>query len=241
MKTKRALIIIIIILLLTILGAGGLFVYSRFFKEDVAHIGKWNRNIDMTGYVQAQMNDWFGEAALGKEIDFGETKVYITVNLELGNDGKFTESIDEASVAAAQEIATQIAAVGLSDFLEKRLEAAGTSSSGVGKTPDELVEEALGMNSVDYLKQFGPSLLPTADELKAIYNVSGTYEVKEGCIKRAITGKSICEKYVVTGDYLMLMEETEDIFDKSIGQTIDGFDDHMKVYYDYPAVYSKGR
>ncbi len=58
-------------------------------------------------------------------------------------------------------------------------------------------------------------------------------------MKRTSSGKSICESYFTKDDYLMFTAPAEDIFEKSLGQSIDGDDTALKMLYDYPVMYTK--
>ena len=95
------------------------------------------------------------------------------------------------------------------------------------------------MTAAQYLDEKGPALLPSMDELGAIYDLSGTYEIKDGVMKRTIAGKAICENYFTKDDYLMFTGVGEDVFEKPIAQPMGGDDTPLEMLYDYPALYIK--
>ena len=239
MKANKVLILMIIFLLLVILTGAGLFIFQNKYVKNKSHLGTWQRDVDMTPYVVASMNEWFSDPTTSSRVNFGTGKVYVKTDLVFSDDGNFTEKINPESYEAAKSVAKEIALEGLRSFLEIRLESAGASAEDVGKTVDELIEEALEMTAAEYLDQKGPALLPTIDELGAIYGQSGTYEVKDGIMKRTISGKSICESYFTKDDYLMFTGTAEDIFEKQIAQPMGGDDTPLEMLYDYPALYRK--
>ena len=229
----------VIFLLLVILTGAGLFIFQNKYVRNKSHLGTWQRDVDMTPYVVASMNEWFADPTTASRVSFGTGKVYIKTDLTFNSDGSFTEKINPESYEAAKPVAKEIALEGLRSFLEIRLESAGTSAESVGKTVDDLIEEALEMTAAEYLDQKGPTLLPSMDELGTIYDLSGTYEVKDGVMKRTISGKPICEKYFTKDDYLMFTGIGEDIFEKPIAQPMGGNDTPLEMLYDYPALYIK--
>ncbi len=229
----------VIFLLLIILTGGGLLAYKYFFAKDRSYIGSWEREIDLRGYVMEEMNAWFSDPSIAANVSFDDTPVTLKVTLTFTDDGKFNESIDESGYSEAKAAANALAVSGLRSFLEKRLESAGTDTESVGKSIDELIEEALSMSASEYLEKKGPILLPPLDSLKEMYNINGTYEAKDNTVKRLVGGKSICEIYFVKDEYLMFTGSGEDIFEKSLGEAIPGTDTVLKMLYDYPVVYTK--
>ncbi len=239
MKTNKFLVFMVIFLLLVILTGGGLLAYKYFFAKDKSYLGSWEREIDLRGYVIEDMNEWFADPTTSAHVVFDDTSVSVKTILKFTDEGKFTESIDPDSYEAAKAAAKELAVSGLRSFLEIRLQNAGTDTADIGKSVDELIEEALSMTAAEYLDEKGPALLPPLDSLKSMYDINGTYEVKDGVVKRTSSGKSICESYFTKDDYLMLTAPAEDTFDKSFGQSIDGADTDLKMLYDYPVMYIK--
>ena len=239
MKTNRFLVFMVIFLLLVILTGGGLLAYKHFFAQDKSYLGTWERQIDLRGYVIENMNEWFADPTVSAHVEYDDTQVTVKTVLKLTADGKYTENIDAESYEKAAESAKLLAVSGLRSFLEVRLQNAGTNATDIGKTVDELIEEALSMTAAEYLDEKGPSLLPPLDSLKSMYDISGSYEVKDGIMKRSSRGKAVCESYFTKDDYLMFTAPAEDIFEKSLGQSMDGSDTDLKMLYDYPVMYTK--
>ncbi len=229
----------VIFLLLVILTGGGLLAYKYFFARDTSYLGSWEREVDLRMFVMEEMNEWFGDPAVAANVVYNDTPVNVKVVLRFTKDGKFYEELDEASYSEAKKAAGDLAVSGLYSFLEKRLENAGTDTESVGKTIDELIEEALSMSAAEYLDKKGPALLPTLDALKEMYGINGSYEVKDNTMKRTCGGKSICEIYFTKDEYLMFTAKGTDIFEKSLGEAIPGTETELKMLYDYPVMYSK--
>ena len=64
MKANKVLVPMIIFLLLVILTGAGLFIFQNKFVKNKSHIGTWQRDVDLTPYVVASMNDWFADPML---------------------------------------------------------------------------------------------------------------------------------------------------------------------------------
>ncbi len=237
MKANRFLTLMVIFLTLIILTGGGLLAYKHFFAKDTSHIGTWEREIDLRGYVIEEMGAWFADPSIAGNVTFDDTAVTVKVSLTLTDDGKFSEKIDETSYNEAKKAANALAVSGLRSFLEKRLETAGTDTNAVGKSIDELIEESLSMSASQYLEEKGPILIPTLDSLREMYDKNGSYEVKDNIMKRTSGVKSICEVYFVKDDYLMFTGPGEDVFEKPLGKPISEDDTVLRMLYDYPAVY----
>jgi len=230
MKAKQFLIPVIVFIALAGLLFGGLFVYKKFLYKDTSYIGKWTRQVDITDFVTDVMDVWLDESLVGDLAEYGDERVIISVNLVMNSNGSWSESVDEASYAQAQNQAVKIAAAGLTSFLEKRLAAAEVTPESVGKTVDELVEEAIGMSAEQYITEYGPQLLPTIADLNNTYSHSGSYKVEKGILARTGFGtETLYEIYSVQDNFLLISNKSdkdegiavEDAATNSIGISID--------------------
>ena len=238
-KTNGFLVFMVIFLLLILLTGGGLLAYKYYFAKDTSYIGSWEREIDLRGYVIEEMNTWFADPTTAGSVEFADGDVKVRVILKLSDDGKFSEKIDEESYNEAKTAAARIAVSGLKSFLENRLSNAGTDLNEVGKTVDELIEEALGMTAEEYLSDKGPELLPTLSALEEMYNTNGSYSAEDGVLSRTLSGKTINETFFTKDDYLMITAKISETGAESLGESMNGTDDGFGFLYDYPAVYKK--
>lgn len=210
MKAKKIIIPIVVFIVLAVLVVGGLFVYRKYIYKDNSYVGKWTRQVDITEQVKDRMDLWLDTALKGDYAEYGDDRAVVTVTLYLNADGSWTESFDETSYAQAEEQAINIAAKGLTSFLEKRLESAEVTPDSVGKTVDELIQEAIGMSPEEYLRQYGPKLLPDVTEYKSTYAHSGGYTVKDGILARTgIGSETIYEIYSVADGFLLISGKSD--------------------------------
>lgn len=214
MKAKQFLITVIVFIALAGLLFGGLFVFKKFIYKDTSYVGKWTRQVDITDFVTDIMDIWLDDALVGDLADYGDERVFINVNLTINSNGSWSESVDEASYAQAQAQAVRIAAVGLTSFLEKRLECSEVTPESVGKTVEELVQEAIGMTAEEYIAGYGPQVLPTIADLNNTYCHSGSYEVKNGVIARTGLGsETVYELYSVQDNFLLISGKSDKSFE----------------------------
>ena len=94
---------------------------------------------------------------------------------------------------------------------------------------EALVTETFGMSTVSYLMSYGPTLLPSLEDLQAGYDGSGTYEIAEDILTRQVeAGGDVTTKaeyYIRKESNLILSEE------------IDSVSDGPLSYY-YPMIYT---
>lgn len=252
MKSKTILTTLLVLFIIMALGFGGLFVYSKFIKKDTGYVGTWEREVNITDYVTDVMDVWMDRALVGAVADYGDEQVIVKVVLTLTDSGTWVESVDESYYNnVTKNQAVSLASEGLRDFLEKRIQSTGISTAEVGKTIDELVDEALGMTVEQYIEQYGPRILPDLNELKAMYNCDGSYNVKKDVLARSKSkGETIYESFVQKDDFLIITgtaESTGEVENKkgsSIAISINDEDDKTPDNIDgitvvYPLVYSK--
>ncbi len=210
MKAKQFLIPIIVFIALAGLLFGGLFVYRKFIYKDTSYIGKWTRQVDVTDHVKNMMDLWLDSALVGDAAEYGDERVVLCVTMVMNADGSWSEYFDESSYAQAQIQAQTLAAGGLRSFLYKRLVSAEVDPGSVGKTVDELVQEAVGMSAEEYIAQYGPQLIPSVEDLKSAYGHSGNYNVKNGVLARTGLGtEATYEQYSVQDGFLLISAKSD--------------------------------
>lgn len=228
MKAKQFLIPVVVFIALAVILFGGFFVYKKFLYKDTAYVGKWTRQVDVTDFVTDIMDIWLDDALVGDLAEYGDERVCISVNFVMNANGSWSESVDEVSYAQAQNQALKIAAAGLTSFLEKRLASAEITPESVGKTVEELVQEAIGMSAEEYIADYGPQLLPTIADLNNTYCHSGSYKVENGVLARTGLGDdTVYEIYSVQDNFLLISGKSDKSFEvepaatNSLGTAID--------------------
>lgn len=238
MKTKRFLVPIIVLILLVGILFGGFFVYKKFIYKDTSYVGQWTRQVDMTEFVTDVMDIWLDDSIDGDLAEYGNERVVISINLVMNSNGSWSESVDEAVYAEAQQQAIRVAAAGLTSFLEKRLATAEVTPESVGKTVEELVQEAIGMSAEDYIKNYGPELLPSITDLNKTYAHNGSYKVEKGILARTgLAEDTVYEIYSVQDDFLLISAKSdkdegivvENATTNSIGVAIDSSDNDSQT------------
>ena len=239
-KSNSGLVVVIVILILIIITAGALYYFKYFYAEERKHVGNWARQADVTDYVTESMAKWLADASLANSVNYGDAKASIKVKLNVSGDGKYVETFDDASYEAAKNAAKEVAIVGLTSFLENRLEAAGVSGEKTGKTVDELIQESIGMSVSDYLDNYGPELLPPSDVLREKILINGTYTVDGDVIVIVTKGRTTAIDFIAADGYFILSEETEN--PSPLGTPINtGIDEEIKPLFNYPVIYGKGK
>lgn len=233
--------VIIIILLLSLSISTALLVYLHFFApDDYDFSGEWTTELDMTEQAAVTALVWLQDIeAVSVSLEDMETymqNLTIQVNMvmeQTGNsEGIFRCNVSKESYDACKQAAYDAFAAAFHELLAERLCMAGYMDSADPADYEDieaLVKEAFGMSTVSYLMSYGPALLPSLEELQAVYDGSGTYEVTEDILIRrfdaegSVTAKS--EYYILKDSSLILSGEA----------VSDSADDHSDYY---PVIYT---
>ena len=122
---------------------------------------------------------WLHAAALGDQINV-ETympKLTAHVDLYLDRDGSWSRGLDEASLDTARAMAESALGNALRELARLRIMSAGRPD-GTDAELDARLADAAGMPLDRYFAEYGPRLLPAADELRAQYDGSGSYQIE---------------------------------------------------------------
>lgn len=178
----------IIILVLSLLLISGLIyeLYNSLFSNKLMLKGEWYRNMDMNAYVEDAIEDYLKTAALGEEIEIEQylDGLQIRTNLIISKDGIMEETIDEESYEICKANAYNALAAAVDELVKKRMDMVNVTTS---KDLSTLSMQATGMNTTEYLKEYGPKLLPGLDELKESMEYTRSYESDSHIIKIDVT------------------------------------------------------
>ena len=169
------LLLSVILLLSAIACALSLRLYRR---SDPALAGHWRMELNPADSACAGASLWLSGARLSDRVDIREHMPVLSVHvdLRLNEDGSWNRSVDEASLDEAERQAEGALRDTLRELARLRVLDAGRPV-GTDAEFDTRLADAAGMPVDDYLAQYGPRLLPTADALRGLYEGSGSYQI----------------------------------------------------------------
>ncbi len=217
---------VFILLFLTLSVSTALLAYLHFFASDDRDLsGEWTAEIDMTEQAAVTAFSWLqdieGVSVSYEEIESYMQELTIQVNLTFEQTdrsaGTFQCNISPESYAACNQAAYAAFATVFQEFLSQRLRMTGYAGSTDKEAIEALVTEAFGMSTVSYLMSYGPTLLPSMEDLQAGYDGSGIYEIAEDILTRQfevggdVTTKA--EYYIRKESNLILSGEIDSVSD----------------------------
>ena len=147
-------------------------------EKEVVVDGTYDASADYSDYVIHQALDWLSDAAMGD--DFAIEGYFdiptVSVNVVLMSDNSFTSTVDESTYADCKEAAYKGLASAMRDFVRMRYSAAGKGDDLSDEAIDAILVEEIGMSLDSYLREYGPSLMPTIEEVKEDYNVTAVFQ-----------------------------------------------------------------
>ncbi len=212
--------VVFILLLLTLSTSTAFLAYIHFFASEGQELsGAWRTELDMSERAAFTALSWLQEAE-AVSVSLEEMEAYmdeltIEVNMtfeQTGHDGgTFRCNVVQESYDACRQRAYEGFAAAFRELLVKRLQMAGYTGGTDEEALEALVTETFGMSTVSYLMSCAPALLPSLEELQALYDGSGTYEAAEGILTRqfdaggAVNAKA--ESYIRQDSNLILSGE----------------------------------
>ncbi|MBD5476470.1 MAG: hypothetical protein HDR17_10920 [Lachnospiraceae bacterium] len=217
---------VFILLFLTLSVSTALLAYLHFFASDDKDLsGEWTANIDMTEQAAVAAFSWLQDIE-GVSVSYEEiesymqgltTEVNLTFEQTERSAGIFQCNISPESYEACNQAAYAAFATVFQELLSERLRMTDYAGSTDKEATEALVTETFGMSTVSYLMSYGPTLLPSLEELQAGYDGSGTYEITDDILTRqfenggAVTTKA--EYYIRKESNLILSEEIDSVSD----------------------------
>lgn len=219
-KTVRSTICIL--LLLTLGVSTALLAYLHFGAADSGNLsGEWTAELDMTGQAAVTAFIWLRDIeAVSVTLEETESRMQgLAVQVELifeqtsRQGGTFRSSVLPENYEACRQAAYEALAEEFRALLAERLRMAGLWDNVDGAAAEALAEETFGMSTVSWLMSCGPALLPSLEELQAMYDGSGTYEAADGILARQFETGAFAgvkeERYILKGSDLILSGETD--------------------------------
>ncbi|MDE7260130.1 MAG: hypothetical protein K2N77_12955, partial [Lachnospiraceae bacterium] len=217
---------VFILLFLTLSVSTAILAYLHFFASDDKDLsGEWTANIDMTEQVAVTAFSWL-QAIEGVSVSYEEIESYmqeLTVQVNVTFEqtersaGTFQCNISPESYEACNQTAYAAFATVFQELLSERLRMTDYTGNTDKEAIEALVTETFGMSTVSYLMSYGPTLLPSLEDLQAGYDGSGTYEIAEDILTRQfeaggdVTTKA--EYYIRKESNLILSEEIDSVSD----------------------------
>lgn len=174
------LIVLLLLFVILLLSAISCALSLRLYKRsDPSLAGHWQMELVLTDIASSRAKLWLHAAALGDQINV-ETympKLTAHVDLYLDRDGSWSRGLDEASLDTARAMAESALGNALRELARLRIMSAGRPD-GTDVELDARLADAAGMPLDRYFAEYGPRLLPAADELRAQYDGSGSYQIE---------------------------------------------------------------
>ena len=211
--------IIIFLLLLGLSISTAFLIYLHFFRSDDKGLsGEWTAELDLTEQAAVTAFIWLqdieGVSVSLEDVEAAMQKLTIQIDLNLeaatGSEGTFYGTVLPESYSACDQAAYEAFAAVFRELLAERLRMAGYTGGTDEEDLEALVTETYGMSTVSYLRDYGPALLPSLEDVQAQYDGSGTYELSEGILTwRYDNGTTKTENYVWEDFSLVLSGEAD--------------------------------
>lgn len=195
-----ALLILFLFVLLLVIVAGGLFYWWKSRPERKLP-GHWHRTVDYASQAELAAKEWLMAAEGGSEIDLKGYMGSISVGMDLilAQDGSWSCTVDENSYRTAQQQVYTALEQAFEDLLIIRAQDAGREMASREEAAQS-IEDTIGMSCQEYLKLYGPSMLPSLEEIKGEYEGSGDWKAESGVLLRNGSG----EAFLINTDLLVL-------------------------------------
>lgn len=217
---------VFILLFLTLSVSTAILAYLHFFASDDRDLsGEWTAKIDMTEQAAVTAFSWLQDIE-GVSVSYEEIESYmqeLTVQVNLlfeqteRSAGTFQCNISPESYEACNQAAYAAFAAVFQELLTERLRMTDYTGSTDKEAIEALVTETFGMPTVSYLMSYGPTLLPSLEELQAGYDGSGTYEITDDILTRQFeAGRDVtikAEYYIRKDSDLVLSGEIDSVSD----------------------------
>lgn len=174
------------------------------YYNDPRHklVGEWIGKVDVSDEVREKASDWFLAAAMGNSVDLSGRMdgASVDTHLVFTADGTWSTSVDKQSYDACLDMCYGNMSQALLDFVRARFSAASKEDMSDGEL-EALFYDTIGMSMKDYLKEYGPQIMPTYESMKSAYEMEGIYSADKRTI---IVNNEVTADYVVNGRLLAL-------------------------------------
>lgn len=185
--------VILTLLFLSLSASVALLAYLYFFRPGDRDLsGEWVTELDMTKQAAARAYGWLQEmdavSISQEEVEAHMPRLTVQVNLAFEQtartQGTFRSNVLPESYEACSQAAYGAFATVFEELVAERLRMAGYTEAADTDSVEALISESFGMSAASYLMTCGPALLPSLEELQAMYDGSGTYKAEEDILTR---------------------------------------------------------
>lgn len=203
-KKKRGRTVAKLMINLTVGAIIALAALIIIYYNDPRHklVGEWVGKVDVSDEVRGKASDWFLAAAMGNSADLTEAMngASVDTHLVFAKDGTWSTAVDKESYDECLDMCYEGMSHALRDFIRVRFSAASKPDMS-DEQIDTLFSDTIGMSVKDYLKEFGPQIMPTYESMKSAYEREGIYTADKKTI--TVNGE-VTADYVVNGRLLAL-------------------------------------
>ena len=212
-RGHRVIVILLLLVILALAVIAGLLAMKLSRHEDPGLAGDWKMRAELTDMARTRADTWLQRAAMGEQVPAAEylPALSVTVRLTLSPDGSWSREIRDGEYESARSAAERGLAKALRELLCLRIADAGRPSETAAEA-ERRVQRVLGMSTEDYMREYGPALLPSLSQMHTVYDGSGTYRADGETI--FFDGEAV--RYLEDGEYLVLLRpEGAEVYERA--------------------------
>lgn len=205
--------ILLLLVILALAVIAGLLALKLSRREDTRLTGMWQMRAELTDTARSRADTWLQRAALGEQVPAAEylPTLSVTVRLTLSADGSWSREIRDGEYESARTAAERGLAKALRELLCLRIADAGRPPETAAEA-EARIQRVLGMSTEDYMREYGPALLPPLSQMHAVYDGSGMYHADGETI--SFDGESV--RYLMDGQFLVLLRpEGAEVYERA--------------------------
>lgn len=212
-RGRRIIVILLLLVILALAVIAGLLALKLSRREDTRLTGVWQMRAELTDTARTRADTWLQRAALGEQVPAAQylPTLSVTVRLTLSPDGSWSREIRDGDYESARTAAERGLAKALRELLRLRIADSGRPPETAAEA-EERIRRVLGMSTEDYMREYGPALLPPLSQMRAVYDGSGTYLADGETI--SFDGEAV--RYLMDGQFLVLLRpEGAEVYERA--------------------------
>lgn len=221
-KNNIPLIIMVLILGIALIGAVVYIITDKYMSKNPKLSGEYRTAIDITDEINSNVALYLstvqGVEISAADIDenIGNVKVNLLVNITnmSNSQGSFEIAVDEESLSQANEQVYLGLGNILKNVIAQRLDKVGYDVASENTDVDEIVNNALGKDIDQYLKECELAIVPTAEDIMNMVGDSGDYLFNDDILTITVDEESKDYSYIYDDklaitDIPMILEKNE--------------------------------
>lgn len=209
----RAVVILLLLVILALAVISGLLALKLSRREEPRLAGVWQMRAELTDTARTRADTWLQRAAMGEQVPAADylPPLSVTVRLTLSKDGSWSREIRDGEYETARTAAEKGLAGALRELLCLRIADAGRPPETAAEA-EERVQRVLGMSTEDYMREYGPALLPPLAEMHDFYDGGGSYRADTETI--SFDGEAV--RYLADDGLLVLLRpEGAEVYERA--------------------------